>query len=308
MGIVLQRAVMFADLVGSTSLYERLGDVAAKPLVDECLRGFSKIVRSHGGEVIKTLGDEVMASFEQVAQAAAAAIAMQTGMRDGARFGVRIGFHWGDVIAEDNDVFGDAVNVAARLAGAARGGQILTSEPVAAQLVSPLREMLREYGEEFFKGKSRAIGVFELVWEAEDNVTRMTSRPGAIDLARALLKRDRLVLMLRGRSVSFTSAEMPIAIGRDISCQLEVPSVCASRVHARCEYHRGKFVLSDHSTNGTYVAAGDSVEVFLRRESMPLTGHGTISLGCPAQEQPELVLRYSCDTAPPAAGGEGIAG
>src|ERR1051326_9097801 len=120
-------AVMFADLAGSTALYDKLGDASAKAAVQAAMDRMGVITRSNGGTVVKTIGDEVLAWYPTADQAAAAAVAMQLdpSLRLAGAVGLRIGFHLGEVIADSNDIFGDVVNVAARLTGSARTGQIL---------------------------------------------------------------------------------------------------------------------------------------------------------------------------------------
>lgn len=291
MSKVQQRAILFADLVGSTALYEQLGNNAAKAAVDACLGDLGGIVAQQGGGVVKTIGDEVMASFAAADAAATAAIAMQTAMRDGGRFDVRIGFHCGEVIADDGDLFGDAVNIAARLAQMARGGQILTSEQTALRL-APDTARVRAFDFERFKGKSQAIRVFEIVWEAEDSVTRITGRFAGSASAGVVQAQRRLQLSVGERQRVFTPEQLPATAGRDTSCDVLVVSDFASRVHAHFEFTRGKFVLADHSTNGTFVSATQTGEVFLRRESMPLLGRGFISLGCPKNEQTGELIEW----------------
>lgn len=291
------RAVLFADLVGSTAAYERLGDRAAKNAVDQRITGLKRAVHQLRGAVIKTLGDAILATFHDANAAAAAAVRMLLDVADDVAngregFNVRVGFHHGAVILEADDVFGDAVNVAARLTDAARGGQILTSAPTVALLSALLRSRARAFDRARLKGKVEVVDIYELLWEREEDVTRIAgtsdSNGRAIDQARQNL----LELTLGARQWRFASTRMPLAIGRDEACDVPLRHALASRRHAQFEYQRGKFLLSDHSTNGSYITSAAGREVFLRRESMPLADRGFISLGCPLSEQTEEVLRF----------------
>src|ERR1700759_5648311 len=118
-------AVLFADIAGSTSLYEVLGDARAKAMIDEALAVMKAVTAQQQGRVIKTIGDEVMCVFDTPDRGFIAASDMQARIdglpvADGAKRKIRVGFHAGPVIEEHGDVFGDTVNTAARMAGLAK--------------------------------------------------------------------------------------------------------------------------------------------------------------------------------------------
>src|SRR6185436_9424865 len=124
-----QVAVLFADVAGSTKLYDALGDAEAKVLIDEALSGMKGVTQRHRGRVIKTIGDELMCVFPDAERGFLAATDMQTLVNallvtKGVKRMIRVGFHAGPVIEEKGDVFGNTVNVAARMAGVAKGMQI----------------------------------------------------------------------------------------------------------------------------------------------------------------------------------------
>src|SRR5438876_4590531 len=130
--------VLFADVSGSTSLYETEGDVAALDAIGLCIGRLSQAAESTGGRVLKTMGDEVMVLFPTPDAAANGASEMHAAVAtlppvNGTKLGVRIGFHSGPAIQRDNDVFGDTVNLAARLVDQAQKGQIVTSRETAQQ-------------------------------------------------------------------------------------------------------------------------------------------------------------------------------
>ncbi|HUP92569.1 MAG TPA: adenylate/guanylate cyclase domain-containing protein [Solimonas sp.] len=291
------RAVLFADLVGSTAAYEKLGDASAKAAVEKHLRAMMKVVHAHRGEVVKTMGDAVLACFRSADEAARTAIQMQNELRvtqpSDASFNVRVGFHFGEVIYEATDVFGDAVNTGARLTEAARGGQILTSEATVAKLSPDLKAKTRAFDTFRFKGKAQEMGVHEVLWETQDELTRVGTR--AAGPAADGRSYTRLRVKVGVRETVVVPERTPATIGRDATCAVVVLAGLASRIHAKIEYQRGKFVLADHSTNGTYVTGEDGREVFLRRETMPLVGRGIISLGCPLLEQTSEPVKYACE-------------
>lgn len=291
------RTVLFADLVGSTAAYEKLGNANAKQAVDQHLHALTRITHQHNGELVKTLGDAVLTCFRSPDAAARAAIQMQHELRIGEpsdrSFTVRIGFHLGEVIYDKSDIFGDAVNTAARLTEAARAGQILSSAETVAMLSPPLAAHARAFDVFKFKGKTEAMRVSELVWEEQSEITQIAGRARATETGGPRQVQLRISLGLQ--NWTFPSERMPVTIGRDPSCTIPMKVQLASRLHAKFDYLRGRFVLADHSTNGTYVVGDDAREVFLRRESLPLAGRGVISLGCPLLEQTGETLRYSCE-------------
>ncbi len=294
------RAVLFADLVGCTAAYERMGNHAAKDAVDRRLQALKRAVHQHHGLVIKSLGDAILACFNHADHAAAAALKMQADVvNDMAAgtgiFNLRIGFHLGDVLFDATDIFGDAVNVAARITDAARAGQILTSGETVARLGGLHLGRARAFDHVRLKGKTDPVHLYEVVWEQEEEVTRMANGPGLRPEGMTLPDHHHLNLVLGDRHLRFAPARLPVSLGRDGACDLPVDHPLASRRHAQCEYLRGKFVFSDHSTNGSFVTGEDGREVFLRRESMPLVGRGVISLGCPLREQSGPVLRFQVE-------------
>jgi adenylate cyclase len=288
-GELKQGAVLFADLSGSTSLYETLGNVAAADTVRAALERLSQGVRDGGGDVIKTLGDGVLAWFPGVDAAAEAAMAIQR-RRDGRELPVRVGFHYGEAVHEPSDIFGDAVNVAARLASSAGADEILTSRESVSRLSEPLAARTRAVGVERFRGKAQATQVFQLLWDEDRNITRAVGEREVFD--QVLNEMRALRLTFRGRERVVTPRYMPFTFGRDPKASLSVNSDLVSRSHARLEFNHGKFVLSDHSTNGTYVAPEGGAEVLLRRESMPLAGRGTLGLGGRPLQNPDVAIRY----------------
>ena len=131
---VSQVALLFSDLQGSTALYERVGDAQAYNMVRDHFALLAGIVRDHDGAVVKTIGDAVMASFGDPANAVKAALAMQAAIADHDLV-LKLGVHMGpSVVVTLNDrldYFGSTVNMAARLQGQSAGGDIVLSRAVA---------------------------------------------------------------------------------------------------------------------------------------------------------------------------------
>lgn len=287
-------AILFADISGSTRLYELLGDTQARVRIADCLGRLEEVVVEHGGKVVKTIGDEVMCTFPEVEAAVVAACGMQEMFNDtrvdendddAIALSIRIGLHAGPTLVESTDVFGDAVNVAARMVAQAKVGQIITTRVVIDQLPSLLRGNTRLIDHAPVKGKKDTFELFEVMWQ-QDDVTRMSP-----DIVVKPSRRAQLTLRHGDAALVVDDARPQVVLGRSKSADLTVLESLASRLHARIEYRRGKFFLVDQSTNGTYVR-NDADEGFLRREEALLAGSGAISLGRPFAEQPEDLVEY----------------
>jgi adenylate cyclase len=286
------QAILFADISGSTSLYEKLGDIAARELVARCLEAMTAEVTGQGGTLIKTIGDEILTTFPDADSALAAACGIQTALNKGipgaaVALSVRIGVHFGPIIRGVDDIFGDAVNVAARITGMALPGEILASAdaikasstahgPTLSPTASPLRRAV-------IKGKEEPLALVRITWAAEelDDGTRIRET----ELTEVRRPPQRLILRYGEREVAVDAARPAVTLGRGGSSEIAVASKHASRHHARVEYTRGRFVLADQSVNGTYVRFADGQEVRLQREQLILRGSGTIGLGLPISEE-----------------------
>jgi adenylate cyclase len=169
-------AVLFADIAGSTKLYDALGDTQAKLMIDEALGALREVTKRHRGRVIKTIGDEVMCAFPGAERGFLAATDMQTvvnalAVTKGVKRMIRVGFHAGPVIEEHGDVFGDTVNVAARMAGLAKGLQIMTTRLTVDKLPESLRASTRPIAAIAVKGKADELAVCEVLWQESDDLT-----------------------------------------------------------------------------------------------------------------------------------------
>ncbi|MDX1432257.1 MAG: adenylate/guanylate cyclase domain-containing protein [Gammaproteobacteria bacterium] len=294
------RAIVFADISGSTRLYETLGDAIARELIAQCLEIMTEQVNRHNGAVIKTIGDEIMATFANAEQAVEACMAMQESVAEDLPqrnshtppdFAIRIGMHFGTCILEGGDVFGDAVNVAARMAGIAKGGQIITTQDTAAALSPAMRTSTRHLDRIPIKGKAEDVDIFEVIWQADD-VTRMAT--GLI--GHGVNKLANLRLRYHTEIFELDQDMNVVILGRGQKADVVVNDSMASREHARIECRRGKFILTDMSTNGTYVETQEGPS-YLRREDIVLSGQGKIALGRDLGEATEFVT-FDCQPPP----------
>jgi adenylate cyclase len=288
-------AVLFADVSGSTQLYEKQGDTIGHRTIRGCIELMRRATETAGGRVVKTIGDEIMAVFGTADAAARAAIEMHGGIEAlpevaGTKLTLRIGCHGGPVLQKENDIFGDTVNLAARLASQAQAGQIILSRSTAAALGPALRVMARDLYGVKVKGKSEEVELSELLWRPDGDATVVVSgrasRPAAAQIV--------LRLKYRGAEKPLRRDADTIVIGRDADCGIAVADHMASRRHCTIERRQDKFVIKDHSTNGTYVTVEGDAEVWLRREEFTLRKRGWIAFGQP-RSGTEEVVEFSCE-------------
>lgn len=270
--------VLFADVVGSTRLYDTFGDTTAKQMIDECLTSLQGVVLQYGGRVIKTIGDEIMCVLPSADSGCLAATDMHhkimaLPMVSKVKRSVRIGFHFGPVIEEKGDVFGDTVNVAARMAGLAKGMQIITTGATVACMSHMLQLSTRPIAALSVKGKGDDVNVSEVIWQGGEELTMSTSSIAFTS------KAGTLQLEHNGRELVLEHGSAAVVLGRDAQCEVVIADRNASRQHARIECRRDKFFLVDQSTNGSFVTIGNEAEVVLRREEIMLRGSGRIGFG-----------------------------
>lgn len=298
MGKDIEVAILFADVVGSTRIYEVMGDLRARDIVLSCVEIMRTATERHHGTVIKTIGDEIMATFPEPTDAVNAAARMQQDLRqrtdlyvEGQHVAIRVGCHFGPVVLESRDIFGSAVHTANRMTSQAKAGQIMISRAMVDRLAPEWRMAVRQIDVATLKGKSSEDELYEVLWQNEE----ATSMVPALELAKLTGRPRRLRVRFQGGEVVVDETHSNIAIGRADENDIVVKGHLISRLHARIELSRNKFVLVDQSTNGTFVQTREGEEAFVRRDSMQLKGEGMIGLGRVPESGSSLTLRYVCE-------------
>ncbi|AFU98175.1 adenylate/guanylate cyclase domain-containing protein [Simiduia agarivorans] len=276
-----QRAILFADICGSSGLYKALGNHAAEMKIRELLGRVISAVADHKGTVIKTIGDEVMASFAKPAHALTCSQAIQRQFhRSAGALQLRLGASYGDVVInEQQDVFGDTVNDAAFVARIARAEEIIVTHGFFQALPDTRALECREFDRVSLKGGDERQMIYRVQWQSETS----PSATQVMNLVHTTqqIKRQLLTLQIQDQPLQIGPEDTPFHLGRSDQNSAVVDSQFASREHCHILYRRGKYVLIDHSTNGTYVQPDGHREIYLRREELPLEGQGQFSLGQP---------------------------
>jgi len=296
----VQLAVLFADIVGSTRLYERLGDAAARELIAASLELMREATESRGGTVIKTMGDEIMATFAEPDEAIAAAARIQRLIEtapeltsgSAGRVAIRIGCHYGPVMLEQSDVFGSTVHTANRLTSQAKGGQIMVTDEVVSRLGPEWRSAIRHVDSATLRGFRDEVMLYEVHWHPED-ITSVLQVPALLGAART--RAARLCVALQDQQVTLSDERPALHLGRAEGNDLMVPGSLVSRLHARIEAGKGSFQFIDQSTNGSFVRPDGGDVVFVRRDAMTLIGTGAIGLGREPSDDDPGTLRYRCE-------------
>jgi len=293
----VEKCVLFADIAGSTQMYDKHGDEATQKLLVQCLDMMAEIVVGHRGTVVRRIGDELLCTFPTAEDAAAAASTLQTRVSDGHLTGyfswpvrLRIGFEYGPFIEEGGALFGAVVHEAARLASLAKAGQTLTSENTLGLLNPAYRCFSRFHDTVMFKGISGERRVHELLWRMPQlTVARRPATPAP----RPAGVRG-VDLEYEGRAYH-VGLECPrIEIGRDASCDIRVAGAAVSQLHARIIWNQGEVQIEDLSTNGTVVESKAAGRVLVHHGKASLKGTGVIHLG-DAPEVGGALLSYRCD-------------
>ncbi len=278
---VKKLAILISDICGSTSLYEEMGDDAARQRVEKGIATMIGELPAYRGMLVNAIGDQILCTFPTPELALLAACAMQQAVRhcsfeDNYKLKIRIGLHFGDVILGDETAFGDAINVTARVAAIASANQIMTTAAVYNALPPALKTRTIQFMSTSLKGKLHAYDIYIVLWEQDDTsvtcINVMTPRKPQMLLTE-------LTLFYADQRCKVNEAHRIVTIGRGDDCDITVNNVYASRHHVRCELRSGNFLIVDTSINGTYVRVKDGKVIRLVREEMILQDAGVMSLG-----------------------------
>ena len=292
-------AILFADVAKSTHLYEKLGNTAAQSLIGRCVTVMSRVTAAYNGTVIKTIGDEIMCTFPTAQEAVDAGKDMQLAMEDipvpeQPGFpppNIYVGIQFGPVISEAGDVFGDAVNVAARMVELAKSDQIITNKETLALMKQALKRRARIVDRTLVRGKDDIMEINELIWGKPEQMTMSNSFSEQM-IASLTSEKDFLQIRYMQHRILVDRERPILTIGRGVANHLIVDDPLVSRMHARIELQRNRFMLIDQSTNGTFLKMNAEEPIFLRRDVIQLEGEGLIRLGKKIGEDEQLAVRY----------------
>jgi len=273
-----QTTVLVADVSGGSKLYEAAGYAAALEVIARCIERVRDAAESTGGQVVKTSGDKVMVLFATPDAAAHAATRMHATIEalpgiGGTKLGVQVGFHSGPVYRCDEDLLGDTVKLASRMVEQAQKGQTITSQQTAALLSPSFRSLSRQLTSIPARDKGEELRLCEI------------ASPAPTDFRR-------LRLTYRDHAIVCSRENESIVVGRERGCALVVADRTVSRRHCTITLRDGRFVLQDHSTNGTYVTVEGGADILAQGEEVILGSRGRIGFGRPPDVGSAEVVEY----------------
>lgn len=291
-------AVLYADVCGSTRLYEEHGDAIARGDIAQCLSVLSQAAASLDGETLKTIGDEVMCAFADPVKGALAATEMQAALRkageaDRFKMGIlriKIGWHYGNVIWHEEELLGEAPVTAQQLIRLAKPDEILTSQQSIDALppaMFPNVHLIDHIPAESWDGQ---LAVYKMPWRLTGEETEISERAPLQEQD----LRGRLQLSYGGRKLIVDASRPHCSIGRAEDVDLQVDGKFTSRLHAEIVFRHGRFIVRDESVNGTVIVGADGNHKRLHREEDILSGTGRLGFGATPAEDPQAIVDFHC--------------
>lgn len=302
----VQSTVVFADLFGSTGVFESLGNAKATEAVTQITAWLAEKFRANGGRVVKFLGDGVLVLFKENRHALAAVVDVQRAYEQrltlalagtGVYMPLRIGVARGDVEMVDDDCYGDAVNIAARLSELTGPHQIwVNAETIEGGKLSPdIRPRL--LGPIHVRGRAEPCTVYQIEWQEDvdsEFFTIQSPLADGFDASQRDVLGSQIELSYLDSRKTFKAFELPVHIGRMREAEFVVSDLHVSRRHARLDWCNGSVVLTDVSSYGCWVRFfGGGADLLLRREECVLHGRGEIALGTPFGDIGAPVVTFS---------------
>lgn len=310
---MVEVTVVFADLTGSTGVFESLGNAKATKAITRLTQWIGQVCESNHGRVVKNLGDGVLMVFLHVADAVHAATELQRTHQERIRnwpeplqMRLQVGMARGEIVEQEGDCYGDAVNVASRLSDLSGPEQILATDSVIQALPHDSVVRYRPLGAMVIRGRTESCVVHRIEWQSE-LLTEAFTMPAVLapsSLFRRAAQPDFIELSWLDTTAVFSFAELPLFLGRDPNVQFLVQDPRVSRKHARIEWRAGKFYLEDVSSYGCWIRfSNNPAVVSLRRQECVLLMEGEIALGAPFEDFSAPTVSYKFrNRLPPASG------
>jgi adenylate cyclase len=286
---MLEMTVVFADLTGSTGVFESLGNVKATQAITRLTHWIGQVCEAHDGRVVKNLGDGVLMVFPKNLSAVEAVTEMQrvhqTRIRhwpEQLKMRLQVGMARGAIVEQDGDCFGDAVNVASRLSDLSGPEQILVTDAVIRDLAIDTMVRFRCLGAMDIRGRTEACVVHRIEWQSDVMSAYLTQPAGLNSLPVVMPGTQSAAIALSWLDIRivFPSDRLPIFLGRDKASQFIVQDPRVSRWHAKISWRAGKYYLEDVSSYGSWIRFADNPSIVaLRRQECLLLQAGEVALG-----------------------------
>ncbi len=287
-------AVLFVEAFGHTPFFERT-PTGAIDIISQCLDNVSEVAESFGGELIREKGDDLLCAFSGAREALFAGLQMLE-MERAPDIDIQLGIHFGEVIFARGSIFGDVVNVAARMRSLAKPGEIIATEAFVQALPREERDRMRLLDQQTVRGKSELMNIYGLFRDDGEGTTRVGDRESLVSqgkVERPKVSRVEVALSLGGEIVARGKEGTTTTLGRADKCDIVFIESCVSREHASVIVRRGKVLIADVSSTGTWIEPADGERVLLRREMTQIEGEGLISLGIRPEKGGPTLIRYA---------------
>lgn len=299
------QTVVFTDLHGSTAVFESLGNSRATEVVTGFNAEVARVICEHGGHVVKSLGDGLLAIFDNPMHSIEASVAIQrhhqlglSVLTESQRMPIRIGISSGEVEWVQGDCYGDAVNVASRLCDLCGPSQIWVNASTLDAVSGKLPYGFRTLGSIAVRGRVEPCSVFQMEWQS-DAATEMMTVLGPLDSdylkGHADVFGKEITLIWNGQSNVFHAFDLPVTIGRVKTNRLVVSDPRVSRTHAQLIWKNGAVMLEDLSSYGTWIrfsGAPNHGDVLLRRSTSVLYGSGLLVLGASFNDPGAPIIHF----------------
>lgn len=298
----VQATVVFVDLTGSTAFYEALGNAKAAQTVTRLTQWIGDVCVAYHGRVVKKLGDGVLAVFVDAPNAVRAVTDIQRGHQlrllkwpAAIRMEIKAGIAYGEVVEVEGDCYGDAVNIASRLSDLSGANQVWVTEALVNELGDESGLRFLRLGPVSIRGRAEPLPLYRLEWQ-DGAVSEFLTMQATLLQTEHPVERStgQIHLAYLDHSSSFSSAAMPVHLGRAETAEFFIEDPRVSRLHAKIEWRKGAFFLTDMSSFGTWVRfAGSDNDVPLRRNDCVLHASGEIALGVPFNDFSTPTVRFS---------------
>nr|WP_237215590.1 adenylate/guanylate cyclase domain-containing protein [Ruegeria lacuscaerulensis] len=283
--------LVIADISGSTPLYKAVGDAEAQRLIQLELDRLRRVLFEHGGVQVGQKGDDVLSYFKDADAAINAVLTLIEGSPE-TSLSVHVGVHCGPIVIAEKGVYGEAVNVTARLASVANPGEACVSDEAAALLHNGARQMLTPLGQLNLKGLTEQFAAHSLISPTANSFTQTRLPQSYGRTEDNLAAPEHLTLVLRHEGQSWSCPDNgELTVGRSPGCDVVLSQPWVSRLHMVITMKDGRLILSDRSTSGTYVKSEGGREIQLKRETVMLADSGLISPTLPL-EHSEACLEF----------------
>lgn len=279
--------VLISDITGSTQLYERAGGQVALAHVGAVLSRMRAIIEANRGHCVKSQGDDVLSHFDRPDEAFAAAWAMINEDWP-ASLSIHAGLYFGEILHESNDIYGNTVNTAARLASMSKPGEFLLGDECHDHLSPGNRSRLTDMGNLQLRGKESPTRVYacSVIRIAEQTVFMAPAR-GAPE--RGTASAD---VSFGGRTWTLGAGEK-LSFGRSQECDVVLAEAWVSRRHAELLLNGAQLEFTDHSSTGSVLQDPTGRETTVHRRTTLLSGRGMIHFGIGMDHAPERAVIYA---------------